>query len=96
VYLALSGWLLLLLTLVYLPRRARHGAVMALLMVGYSVTRFAIEFFRADEPRWADGLTISQNISIILFVCGIALWGWLRRVPADSTVIPATAQTATR
>src|SRR5262249_17504865 len=64
-YLALAGWLLLVLTLVYFPYRRRHGEVMAILMLGYAASRFAIEFYRADEPLWPDGLTISQNISIV-------------------------------
>ncbi len=86
IYLAIAGWLLAGLILAYFPRRRRHGEVMALLMVGYSVTRFAIEFLRDDEPLWADGLTISQNISIAIFVGGFFLWGWLRRYSAISTV----------
>jgi phosphatidylglycerol:prolipoprotein diacylglycerol transferase len=93
VYLALAGWLLLLLTLIYFPHRRRHGEVMALLMVGYSLSRFAIEFLRADEPLWPDGLTISQNISIAIFVGGLLMWAWLRRAPAGNLALPATAQT---
>jgi phosphatidylglycerol:prolipoprotein diacylglycerol transferase len=96
VYLALAGWLLLLLTLLYFPRRRRHGEVMALLMIGYAVTRFGIEFFRADEALWADGLTISQNISIILFAGGLLLWAWLRRSPAITSALPATVHPASR
>jgi phosphatidylglycerol:prolipoprotein diacylglycerol transferase len=82
VYLAVAGWALLAATMVYFPRRTRHGEVMALLMVGYALTRFAIEFFRDDEPPWVFGLTISQNISIVIFAGGLVLWSWLRRFPA--------------
>jgi phosphatidylglycerol---prolipoprotein diacylglyceryl transferase len=93
VYLALAGWLLLVLTLLYFPYRRRYGEVMALLMVGYAATRFGIEFLRGDEPLWADGLTISQNISIILFLGGLLMWAWLRRAPA-LRVLPAAAQSS--
>lgn len=89
IYLALAGWCLLAATMIYFPRRTRHGEVMALLMVGYSLTRFAIEFFRDDEPPWADGLTISQNISIVIFAGGLILWGWLHRGPAITPTLPA-------
>jgi phosphatidylglycerol---prolipoprotein diacylglyceryl transferase len=91
VYLALAGWLLLILTLLVFPFRRRYGEAMALLMVGYSVTRFAIEFLRGDEPVWADSLTISQNISVALFIGGVFMWAWLRRAP-ELRVLPAAAQ----
>jgi len=34
----------------------------------YSVKRFAIEFLRADNPRMLAGLTISQVISVFVFI----------------------------
>jgi phosphatidylglycerol:prolipoprotein diacylglycerol transferase len=91
VYLALAGWFLVILTLSFFPYRRRHGEVMALLMLGYAVSRFAIEFFRADEPILPDGLTISQNISMAVFAGGLAMWAWLRRAPAIRPMMPATA-----
>jgi phosphatidylglycerol:prolipoprotein diacylglycerol transferase len=90
VYLALAGWGLLLVGLAYFPYRRRHGEVMALLMIGYAITRFIIEFYRADEPLLADGLTISQNISVGLFLGGLLLWAWIRRTQAI-IIIPAAA-----
>ncbi len=81
VYLALAGWLLLAATMVYYPHRRRHGEVMVVMMVGYAITRFIIEFFRADEPKWADGLTISQNVSIAVLAGAAVLVFWLRRQP---------------
>jgi phosphatidylglycerol:prolipoprotein diacylglycerol transferase len=111
IYLALAGLGLLAATIAYFPRRTRYGEVMVVLMIGYSLTRFAIEFFRDDEPpamiihttlkvlrqwflrlgidffgntapTWVDRLTISQNISIVIFAGGLLLWAWLRRGPA--------------
>jgi phosphatidylglycerol:prolipoprotein diacylglycerol transferase len=91
VYLAMSGWVLLILLLAYLPHRRRYGEGMVLLMIGYALSRFVIEYLRADEPPlWVDGLTISQNISIVLLVGGVFMWAWLRRAPGG-TVLPAAA-----
>jgi phosphatidylglycerol:prolipoprotein diacylglycerol transferase len=86
VYLALAGWLLLAATMVHYRHRRRHGEVMVVLMVGYAITRFIIEFFRADEPKWADGLTISQNVSIAVLAGAAALGFWLRR-PTNAAAI---------
>ena len=50
-------------------------------MVTYPITRFLIEFLRNDEGVFFAGLTISQNISVALFVAGLAYWAWLLRQP---------------
>ena len=54
---------------------------MGLLMITYPITRFLIEYLRNDEGDFFGGFTISQNISIVLFVCGLAYWFWLSRLP---------------
>ncbi len=48
--------------------RKRDGEVMLLFGVIYSIYRFCIEFVRDDNPPLFDSLTISQNISIFVFV----------------------------
>jgi phosphatidylglycerol:prolipoprotein diacylglycerol transferase len=78
IYLALAGLALMAATLLYYRHRRHHGDVMALLMLGYAVTRFGIEFLRADEPLMSNHLTMSQNISIVIFG-GAFLLGWWRR-----------------
>ena len=88
-YMALDGFILLALVLAFFPYRRRNGDAMALLMVGYGVGRFAIEFLRGDVPPLADGLTISQNISLLLFAGGIALWCYLRYQPSAARAVPA-------
>ena len=40
----------------------------------YPVKRFAIEFLRADNPRILAGLTISQIISVFVFVIAFAIF----------------------
>ena len=39
---------------------------MGLLMLTYPITRFLIEYLRNDEGAFFAGLTISQNISVLL------------------------------
>ncbi len=100
-YSVLDGSVLVLLLLAFFPLRRRDGEVMALLMVTYPVTRLLIEFLRNDERVFFAGMTISQNISVVLLGCGLAFWFWLSRLPpgrhadADAAVenepVPAVA-----
>ena len=78
-YSAIDGLILLFLLSAYYPLRRRDGAVMALLMVTYPITRFLIEYLRNDEGVFFLGLTISQNISVLLLGVGILFWSWLLR-----------------
>jgi phosphatidylglycerol:prolipoprotein diacylglycerol transferase len=82
IYAAIDGLVLLLLLSAYFPLRTRDGEVIALAMVVYPITRFLIEFLRNDEGAYFAGLTISQNISVVLFVSGVAFWVWLRLQPS--------------
>ena len=71
--------LLLCGTLLYLGRfqfyQQREGLVFASFMVLYSVGRFCIEIVRNDEGSFfGTGLTVSQNISIIVCLAGITLF----------------------
>lgn len=82
IYSVLDGFVLVLLLLAYFPLRRRDGEVMALLMVTYPVTRLLIEFLRNDERIFFAGMTISQNISVLVLCCGLANWFWLSRQTA--------------
>jgi phosphatidylglycerol:prolipoprotein diacylglycerol transferase len=94
-YSALDGLILLALLSAYYPLRRRDGEVMALLMVSYPVTRFLIEHLRNDEGAFFAGMTISQNISVALLLCGLLSWYRLWRLPAgrhaDTAEDPASA-----
>ena len=46
------------------------------------MTRFLLEIIRTDERGLWDGLTISQNVSILVAVGMLAMWGYVQRQPA--------------
>ncbi len=56
-----------------LPFIFKPGTTFALMFIYYGTMRFFIEFIRDDNPIQADGLTISQNLSIALIVFNLAL-----------------------
>jgi phosphatidylglycerol:prolipoprotein diacylglycerol transferase len=93
-YSAFDGLVLLLLLTAYYPLRRRDGEVMALLMVTYPLSRFLIEWLRNDEPVFLGGMTISQNVSVLVLMAGCAFWAYLSRQPlgryADTAGEPAT------
>ncbi len=66
---------------------ARPGCTFALALVLYGVGRFFIEFLRDDNPFAFDGLTVSQNISIVMVVLGgilMAIFQAVRLQPRQS------------
>lgn len=68
----------------FYPFRRRDGEVTALMLVVYPISRFLLEMIRIDESAvFGTGLSISQNISIVIFVLAVALWAYLRRQPAQ-------------
>ena len=79
--LLLCGTLLLLGNSQFYQRRG--GLVFTSFMVLYSVGRFFIEIIRTDEDSFfGTGLTISQNVCIVVCVAGIALFVYIcRRKP---------------
>jgi len=82
-YSALDSLVILILLTAFYPLRRRDGEVMGLLMVTYPVTRFLIEYLRNDEPAFFAGMTIAQNISLLLLFGGFAYWTWLSRLPKE-------------
>jgi phosphatidylglycerol:prolipoprotein diacylglycerol transferase len=91
-YESISMALLFVLMLAYMPFRRHDGEVMVLFMLGYAVHRFLNECLRDDTKPVAFGMTLSQNISVVVFAAGLllALWIWLRgRQPAPPLSVPA-------
>ncbi len=82
IYSAIDAGLLCWLLWSFYPFRRRDGEVLALLLTIHPVTRFLLEIIRTDEPAvFGTGMSISQNISVLLFAAGIALWWWLSKQP---------------
>lgn len=54
--------------------RGKDGNVLLMFGIVYSVYRFCIEFVRDDNIPLFDSLTISQNISIMVFLCSVILF----------------------
>jgi len=98
-YSTIDGLILVLLLSAYYPLRKRDGEVMALLMVTYPFTRFFIEGLRNDEGVFFAHMTISQNISALVLLGGIAFWAWLWNQPkvryADTVDEPVPAGAST-
>ncbi len=80
-YSTIDGLVILVLLSAYFPLRRRDGQVMGLMMLTYPLTRFLVEHLRNDEGAWAYGMTISQIISVGVFVAGLGYWAYLRTLP---------------
>lgn len=55
------------------PLLTAPGSVFALMFIFYGVTRFLLEFLRDDNPFEYFGLTISQNLGIVLVAFGLLM-----------------------
>ncbi len=84
VYGIINAFLLSWVLLELLYRRRRHGVVFAALCLIYPVTRIILEYVRVDNPHDSVGLTISQAFSVGIFLFGLLLILWLRRMPLRS------------
>ena len=79
---ALEGVLLFVVLWWFSSRPRPRGQVSALFLIGYSLCRFFVEFFR--EPDYyigylALGLTYGQWLSVVMLAAGIGLFAWCRR-----------------
>jgi len=55
-------------------RRRFKGEIALGYCILYSFKRFGVEFFRADNPRIILGLTISQVISLFVFIAAVVIF----------------------
>ncbi len=60
-------------------RKFAAGATGAMMLIIYSVSRFFIEMFRGDNPYEMGKLTVSQLLSVAMFVCGVMMLAALSR-----------------
>lgn len=73
---ALLAWVLWSLY----PLRRRDGEVTAVMLTVYPIARFLLEVIRIDESAvFGTGLSISQNISLVIFALALGLWAYLLR-----------------
>ena len=83
IYSSIDGFMIAAITSWYFWRRRRNGEVLALALIIYPITRFCIELLRADEVgKFGTTLTISQWVSILLFLVNIGFLIYLSRRPA--------------
>ena len=93
IYSSIDGFVIALITSWYFWRRRRNGEVFALALVIYPITRFCMELLRADEGgQFGTALTISQWISIGLFVINLGFLVYVSRRPAvrEPIILPAS------
>ncbi len=60
-------------------RTPKDGGTLFLYLMFYSALRFCIEYIRGDNPFILMGLTVSQLISIAVFMTAVILW---RSIPS--------------
>jgi phosphatidylglycerol:prolipoprotein diacylglycerol transferase len=83
VYESISMVLLALLLMAYFPFRRHDGEVWLLFLTLYPVHRFLNEMLRNDTEPLADGLTLSQNGSLVILAVALGLWAWVLSRPAQ-------------
>ncbi len=70
-YAAVGALLISLVLSAVFYRRKRHGVVIGWLLLLYAIQRTLEEIIRADNPHDIAGLTVSQSISLGLFLFGV-------------------------
>ncbi|MEN6406468.1 MAG: prolipoprotein diacylglyceryl transferase family protein [Thermoguttaceae bacterium] len=82
VYSVIDALAICLILLLCDRRRHRDGALFALMLSIYPVTRFWIEGLRSDEaPVFGTGMSIAQIVSLLLLACAAGLWIYILRRP---------------
>jgi phosphatidylglycerol:prolipoprotein diacylglycerol transferase len=82
IYSAVNAGLLSWVLWSFYPLRRRDGQVTALMLTAYPIARFLLEIIRIDESAvFGTGLSISQNISLVILVGAAALWWYTSRRP---------------
>ena len=82
IYSAITAALLAWILWSYYPFRRRDGEVTALMITLYPIARYLEEIIRVDEPSvFGTGLSISQNVSLLLLAGAAGMWLWLRKKP---------------
>jgi len=83
-YASINGFMMAILLNAVFYRRKQHGFVAALFFLLYPIVRFFEEVIRSDNPHDVIGLTISQFVSLAIFVTGVVFMIAIYRMPANS------------
>ena len=84
IYSSINAGLLAWFLWSFYPFRRTDGQVAALLLLLYPISRFLLEIIRIDESAvFGTGLSISQNISIVLLIGAGVFWFWIWKQPAE-------------
>ncbi|UCD28831.1 MAG: prolipoprotein diacylglyceryl transferase [Planctomycetota bacterium] len=83
-YASLNGLLLAMLLNVIFYRRKRHGTVAGLIFLLYPIMRILEEIIRIDNPHDTAGLTVSQFLSVLIFMGGLIYMYIIYRLPLRS------------
>ncbi|QDU54262.1 prolipoprotein diacylglyceryl transferase [Aeoliella mucimassa] len=82
IYSSVNAGLMAWLLWSFYPARRRDGEVFALMITLYPIARFLLEMIRIDEASFlGTGLSISQNVSLLLLASAGLLWLYLSRQP---------------
>jgi phosphatidylglycerol:prolipoprotein diacylglycerol transferase len=82
IYESLGNFCIFFILFFYSKKKRRVGDIFAIYLILYSILRFIVECFRGDDRGMQYfGLSISQNISIILLIVGVFIY-------ARKTVLP--------
>ena len=90
-YASIGGLLMAFLLNAFFYRRQRQGLVTGLFLLLYPVQRVIEEIIRTDNPHDTAGLTISQFVSLFIFLFGVAFLAWMYRLPLRSPAALAEA-----
>ena len=94
VYSSIGGFLIFCLLSAYAPFKRHDGELFVLLLLAYAPVRFLEESLRNDTPlytfiSWWPTLTLSQNVSIGIFVSGLLLGIYIWTRPTIRSAAPA-------
>jgi hypothetical protein len=89
IYETISMCLLLFFLLSYYPYKRHDGELFVLFLIGYGMHRFLNEMLRTDTTPVAFGMTLSQNVSLLVLAFAAVLGTIVWRRPLIGQVEPA-------
>jgi phosphatidylglycerol:prolipoprotein diacylglycerol transferase len=74
-YEAFGNFLIFFFLYFYSKKEHKKGGIVSFYFISYAVLRFVVEFFRGDPDRGGQyfGLSVSQILSLILFIIGVSI-----------------------